>query len=81
MPSDTERLEAWYYLPACTAVYQLKLFQGYQSSLENTYSGKHILTVEIRNWKKKILIILNVPKSQTAYFPLFLQLTTFHTIR
>lgn len=52
--------------------YQLRLFQDYQSPLENIYSGSQILTVKIRNGRKKSkFVIPSVPESQTAYFPLF----------
>lgn len=44
--------------------------------------NSQILTVDIRNErKKKTFIICNVPESQTACFPLFPSLTTFHTNR
>lgn len=80
MPSDEKTGSL--IVSASLCLYQLKLFQDYQNSLENIYSGSQILTVEIRNGRKKSkLVISNVPESQRAYFPFFLLLTTFHTSR
>lgn len=70
MPSDEKT--AGLVVSASVCLYQLRLFQDYQSSLENIYSESQILTVEIRNGRQKSkLVISNVPESQTAYFPLF----------
>lgn len=65
MPSDKKTGSL--IISASLCLYQLRLFQDYQSSLKNIYSGSHILTVQIRNGRKRSkLVISNVPESQTA---------------